>query len=686
MSFIHNNETAHLLTRITNKGRQKIAQGDFNIVYFQVGDSEFDYNFSSLDGTSLTSPAQKIFTPLDKDATVKYPYKLSESTVTGTTFGNPIQNSEVKVISNYMGPAGFVSAYTGASIVCATSEINITKLNGTTLLQVPTGNTFSDAEFITILFDRLVGVDTTISGYSNSLVFKIVSGTTGATYDTLTLDRITPNMSAFSGTITVIGNKCDPFLSSVTVDPLVCTPIGPDPEDQQDPWTLSIVWGTKPAGMDVPATIDESLSGYTSNVFASTKEFLGYNTSSGQTVNSGTTITNTIGELIVVTPEEQHSLGIVYYDEINSDYEPEKYFKYEDYIGHTETADIEYFEVYIPFMLYHRNTGTTIGARFFMDTVDHYINSTASDTKQNKFKYRYLKDEFGNNVGRVLVHNKTIIFDDQEIVAALEYKSNRRHTLPAPKVNLVPGNMKCGTNLSLIDPLMDGTTGQTMFLSYLFEITGQTGMTGMHCNYYSKLVGTTTTGDASIQFGPNEFRYMSSGLTDYTEGFIANKFSILAQMVDTGDQPTTDGWKIIDFTSEIPGHTVGTFIDPVNIRNTMYILDSQQYDDAIRYDLEDYLGIFPDEPSTLPEFGDKQPFPGSVKLVRSTDIQVMKFMINLPSGEFESTQNPSWTSGKIKRVTEVALLDSNKDVLVISKAGKPIVRSGTQVLEVKLDF
>jgi hypothetical protein len=64
----------------------------------------------------------------------------------------------------------------------------------------------------------------------------------------------------------------------------------------------------------------------------------------------------------------------------------------------------------------------------------------------------------------------------------------------------------------------------------------------------------------------------------------------------------------------------------------------------------------------------------------------MKFMINLPSGEFDTTQNPTWSIGKTKRVTEVALLDSNKDVLVISKAGKPIVRSGTQVLTVKLDF
>jgi hypothetical protein len=64
----------------------------------------------------------------------------------------------------------------------------------------------------------------------------------------------------------------------------------------------------------------------------------------------------------------------------------------------------------------------------------------------------------------------------------------------------------------------------------------------------------------------------------------------------------------------------------------------------------------------------------------------MRFLVNLPNGEFTTTQNPSYTSGKTKRITEVALLNSNKDVLVIGKMPKPIHRVGTQVFAVKIDL
>jgi hypothetical protein len=40
----------------------------------------------------------------------------------------------------------------------------------------------------------------------------------------------------------------------------------------------------------------------------------------------------------------------------------------------------------------------------------------------------------------------------------------------------------------------------------------------------------------------------------------------------------------------------------------------------------------------------------------------------------------------MKRITEVALLNENKEVLVIGKVSNPIKRSGTQVFAVKIDF
>jgi hypothetical protein len=88
---------------------------------------------------------------------------------------------------------------------------------------------------------------------------------------------------------------------------------------------------------------------------------------------------------------------------------------------------------------------------------------------------------------------------------------------------------------------------------------------------------------------------------------------------------------------------------------------------------------------TIPQFGDEQPFPGSVRLVRATDIEQMDFLINLPSTTFNETQNPTYVSGN-KYITEISLLDVNKEALVKGKTSIPVRRTGTQVFSVRLDF
>jgi hypothetical protein len=122
------------------------------------------------------------------------------------------------------------------------------------------------------------------------------------------------------------------------------------------------------------------------------------------------------------------------------------------------------------------------------------------------------------------------------------------------------------------------------------------------------------------------------------------------------------------------------------MKNTIFLLTNALYEDAPIYNLEDYIGLLPNEPSTQPEFGDEQPFPGSVKLTRASDIYTMNFLINLPSGQFETTQNPTYTLGQNKKITEINLLDSNKEVLVSAKTATPITRVGTQIISVRIDF
>ena len=90
MSFLDSNNLEFLAARITQRGRNAIAKGNFKIDYFQVGDSEYDYTlpFNVLTGHTTH---QKVMAPFDKDSGVKYPFGL-DSDVT-TTFGVPVQNS-----------------------------------------------------------------------------------------------------------------------------------------------------------------------------------------------------------------------------------------------------------------------------------------------------------------------------------------------------------------------------------------------------------------------------------------------------------------------------------------------------------------------------------------------------------------------------------------------------------------
>lgn len=715
MSFLSNNNSEFLSARITQKGRNSIAKGNFVISYFQIGDSEFDYTLPFTNFTGLSGiPHQSVFSPFDKDNGIKYPYLLDSNSGT-TSFGTPVQVSTTETIRNVMGPAGFVTNYKeydettsiGTTIYSLTQLISLSGLTGTNSFIVQSGNSFNDCNFITIAFTTFNGTDPeypVISESKSSLVYKI----TNITGNTITVDRNLPNFSGCSGNAQVICNSCENEYPTQLINPS-CDPVDIDTTQQLNPWKLNIVWDKKPIGFDVPSA-NENLTGFTSNKHVSTKQFLGYTTSSGQTwVNiSGTTISgvtsyhNSFNEKVIVLPEEQRCVAILHYSELGDlRNDPERFFKYDDYIStnnnlsdsliededENEITDLNYFEVYIPFIQYHRNTGTTIGAIFSMDTVDYFMKSLKNANQLLKF--RYLLDEQGYKVGKIFVNNKTIVFDDQELVAILDYKSNRKYTLPAPKISLIP------SDTSLNQSFFTGSTsGQTIWVTYMFNYSGDTALNGLPCNYYSKIKiepNDTVLNKPSqlyINFDDDSFPYMNYNnlCTGSTEGFIANKLQILIQITNNNEIPSNDGWKIIDYTSLINNHTLGNLINPSNLIDNSIVITNSLYTGATPFDIETYLGNIPDEPSSLPQFGDEQPFPGSVSLVRSTDIERMGFLVNLPSTQFTVSQNPTYTNGNIKRITEIGLLNSNKELLIIAKTSNPVKRLGTQVFSINLDF
>jgi hypothetical protein len=721
MSFLNNEDSKFLSVRITKKGRNSIAKGNFKISYFQVGDSEYDYTspFDELTGLS-NIPSQIVFAPFDKESGVKYPYKI-DSSEDGTTYGVPVQNSGIpERIRNVMGTAGYVSKYieydgtSGSTIEYPNFEINVSALSGTNTITAPSGSgtTFAGCSYITVALTSLNSSGGLISGNSISYQYKI----SGVSSNTIYLDRQTPNLSAVSGKARVICNYYEPEYSACQTSV--------DYKGQLNPWSLNVVWGGnpvsvnfgKPIGSDV-TSLDESISGYSSNVHVSTKELLGY-TSTGQTfvdytgltVEYPTSYVNSFDEEILVPPMEQRCIAILHYSELGDvTIDPERFYKYDDYLSYDNTttntvafdtnnepiSDTDYFQVFIPFIYYHRNSSSVPGALFYMGYDDFYIKSTKNTSHQ--LLYRYLYDEQGIKVGKVFPNNKTIVFDDQELVAMLDYRSNRKYTLPSPKVIPIPSGD------SAQNSLLSGGTNQVVWVTYMLSYTTDKRLNGLPCNYYMKvkLPGTTDTCslstpcNISIKFNSNDFSYLKTSINNISTGFIANRFYALLQVLDEGEYPEPNDWKYIDLTSIISGHTVGNLINPDNLVATTFNVTYDDYENnSSSFDLENFLVASSTDTNYLGDtlsgttfqFGDSQYFPGSIKVVRATDIEEMRFLVNLSSTEFMETQNPTYYSGSTKKVTDIALLDDNKDVMVIAKTSKPVTRTGTQVFTIKLDF
>lgn len=114
MGYIIKNTSALINTRFTDAGRRKLSQGNLNIRYFQVGDSEVFYNnisgYNQSDCYVLQPPynAQNISQqPQTNKGNVKYPYYVKGSV--GNTYGLAIEESVISPIYNSAGLKGFFS-------------------------------------------------------------------------------------------------------------------------------------------------------------------------------------------------------------------------------------------------------------------------------------------------------------------------------------------------------------------------------------------------------------------------------------------------------------------------------------------------------------------------------------------------------------------------------------------------
>jgi hypothetical protein len=473
-----------------------------------------------------------------------------------------------------------------------------------------------------------------------------------------------------------------PFLYSATGSTIYGIPVeSPDDENQQcrniitanSGWTLNTVWENKPLG--VSDTI--ALKDYQSNVYSGVKSYLGYTSSTGQTfVNysggtiTGTTIRNTMLEEVEILPEEQNSIAILHYSESGTTVDPYKFFKYDDYISNysgtpiyditknpSNKKDVDFFEVTIPNLMYHRLSDNSTGTVFHMST-GKTKSVTSEYNSDFQLDYVDLLDVNEYSVGKIFFNQKIIVFDDQEIVAVLDTGSTRNYTLTAPKVS---------SYITNDNPITGLTTGQTLWVTYV--LSGGTVSGDLPCSYFMKVTGTTNDENVTVKFNSGGFKHLNSG-------YNATQIHILYQFTDNGEQPLPNDWNSINFTGELSsitdlqnGHTFTINQSKITLSGTT------QYT------------------SSLTNFGKERTYTeGTVSTVIGTDVQVMNFVINLPAGKFETSQNPTkynpdgTEKSGYKYITEVALLNSNKETMVTGKFSAPTKRDAIQVFNVKLDF
>jgi hypothetical protein len=804
MGYILKNTSALINTRLTDTGRKKLSEGNFNIAYFQIGDSEVSYNtlpdWYGQSNTNILEPnfnSQNSAPGQTNKQNVKYPIYVDNNDT--NTYGIPFSDPGITPIYNSVIMRGFFSADTSVSpsswsaytdseyTINSNYVVDVSTFTGGTQIKIIYSGCNSDivrlpakGDLITIYFDGNTSVCTVgptpppptptpsitpsptldacridptptpsstccittptgctptpvvngfinVSSCHNILTYRIVD----ICLDIITLDRNTPDytyiMSGCSYVRTLVypPNMTDLY-DSVTpmnhwsTDVINFESVCNTDEFDVKIWNMNIPWSENPAGLTNP---NLGYPYFGSSSYIGTKEYLGYMSDSGQTfVNmngeseDSVYYYDTFINKVVVTPKEQKAIAIIHYTNQTIDFFYGEKFALEPY-DPTNTDDTTgeaiNFKLHLPWLMWHKSPTCCVGETFYVSPPDfifndneplvkpHYIKSTKNDDMNSPgIRYYFLWDNnptavnnvIPNRVGKVFPDQKIIVIDDEELVAVLSYKSNRNWTLPASTTSLIIPNSSCSPTESSYLGLLTGST-QTLYVSYLLTNTSSGATDSLHCNYYTKITGpnidcgNVVSQNVAVRFG-GEFNCLNQiTTTTLTNGYIANTFQIICQLVEDGERPESDGWKIIDYTNQLSATTINGYLTQSGLTNNTFVITNDLYTGATSYNLNNYISLpTGTTTNTTLNFGDEYYFYGSLETDIQATIYEMRYKINLSQSEFQKSSNPTWSQGVTPLISEIGLYDSEFNLMIVSKLQSPVPRQGVQQFLVKFDF
>jgi hypothetical protein len=707
MSYIINKTNPFVSVKVTEKGREMLAKGLLNFTSWAIGDSEINYEREVvLDANpsdiTLSGSTTKVLKPKDVQHNIKYFINDGSELVF-----NPLTNSNIKtlklIVNNQATTRGFFSGdtvsgfttLTGSPYDVITGFVADTEFTGTNSIDLGvSGLTEGDFILFKITNDTLGNV----SPNSNTepiphLWYKIqsISGTT------IEVDRLLPNLNGTGGTQSqfivyqngeVYETIGEPTTTSYWNTNTLSFDSNCDVSCSDVPvWNINNVFCENPAGI----TGDT----YESFIKFGSYDYLGQKYPFLEYICENEDVENPFkceGEsLLDITNKE---IAIIHYTNNTISNFYGEFF-------HIDLDNDKTVRISIPDLMYHRRTFT--GGTASADEMGMvFLASGDSKTIGNSdiVYYDLYEDptlvNTPNVVGKVFPYLKIVVIDDEEIVAALSYKSNRNWTLPELTATLK----------NSVSGLANGVLGQneTMYLTYSLQNEILSGLTTpIHCQKYTKITNSTsTTKDVEFKLKDIDLLPYMRKIEDLGydgRGFYADTFKLLYQIVpNDDDRPNPSQWKEVDFTDTNITGGAGETIDPFLLENqnpnsTGFVLTQTLDSGATIYDLGQILSLAYENTPEVLQFGDERFFYGNLDTYIGASIFKTIFDIRVNTTQFNTTTNPTrdndpTTNPPNLRVSEIGIYDNNNNLVLIGKLSKPVelTTNSTIMFELSIDF
>jgi len=701
MSFINDDNQPLILTKLTAKGRENIAKGNFTYKYWAIGDSEVDYNCVEEIPEALGS-ALTILRPKDKNPIFKTYVTKSDCEKL-----QELSAADRRVVEccvrNKAATRGFFTGETVDStvddllIITDQSKLKnsgntvLSSLNGTTYLDLGTTD-FDDGDFLMLKITLPQSTSLNLTETEKPIVYLWYKMTKHPTSTIITLDRKLPDFT-FVGADTPVywyvypdndpintyyaTGQTDIFWDSETLE------FKPECEvTDVSVLNQNNVWNENHAGINGTMF---GFKDYGSLDFVGLKEYLGYNE---------------------LCPDNSDILSDCE-DKLNA--EDDAFVKGISIIHFTNnTTKNEYGEVFfvdndnslelsllMPTVMWHRRDfgGSGLGDKLGMRFIS---TGLTQDVKNSEIEYFDLVEDpsYVDStktplvVGRVFPNLKIITIHNEELLAAMSYKSNRNWTLPKLKGKMIfPVNGE-GTGVL--------PRGKTMYMTYVFE--SENGVKyQLPQQRYIKYVNNTVV-DRDVNFTMEDVNYLPY-MRQYEQmsydgfGFYAHRFKVLIQIVDEStDRPTSDGWTAVDFTTNNITNIASYSINPINLENqnsetNTFVLTNSKLDGGSNYSLSAFNMSATECPDLL-QFGDERFFYGNMETYIGACIYKSIFNITVAESEFSKSDNPTWDDAKALHFTEIGIFDDDQQLVLVAKISKPIklVENSVTEVEVSLDF